>query len=285
MNMIRLFTYGFSILYLSSVCGQIEISRSFSKELSQVAYKMDLSCDSLKLLEKEGIINNFDEKELKTGYWIHFKTDSLNKGLNICKRSSEGVYLKGRKEGRWIKYQEDGYSPRLIGSFHKDRPTNDTVYSFTKDSVMNTFIFSVRKGGSMIPSGYTYFYNSGCIDEKIVKDTVYHFADNCDSMSVEGMLLYKYPKKNGINVRSDCSFQNDTNDQKEEPYIKNYLPDKNFSGYIKVYHPDHGQLLFEGDIYEGKLYDAFYYVYDEDNLLIKTKKFLKGQEVFDSRGM
>jgi antitoxin component YwqK of YwqJK toxin-antitoxin module len=279
--------FGLILLFLTSVNAQIENSISFSKELSQVAHQVGISCDSLVIIEKKGAINSFDEKGRKSGYWIHFVRDSLGKMENTCQRTSEGNYLYGRKEGRWIQYYKDGYSPKSITPFERGRIAGDTILSFTIDSLKLKSIYSSGKmNGSTLPSEFTIFYSNGCIDKITTTDTVYHFANDCTSPDGKGTLLYKYPNMGGtVKMQSNCTFHNDTLDKPDDhPSIEKYLPYKNYSGYIQIYDPNHGQLLIEGDLIEGKIDNGFFYVYDEDNLLLKSKRFIQGQETFHCGG-
>lgn len=66
-------------------------------------------------------INRLDNHGERFGYWV---LDSNNKPTSLVSKTKlkEGVYVKGRKQGAWILYFEDGVTPRLIGEYHDNRP-------------------------------------------------------------------------------------------------------------------------------------------------------------------
>ena len=285
--MYKALTFVFLFFVLTTLYGQEDKVVAFSKELNQVAFQTGISCDSLVHLREEGIINKRKEGGSKNGYWVHFVQDSLGQELNTCRRKSEGNYLNGRKEGKWIQYDNDGVSPKSIAPYKGGRLAGDTILTFTVDSIKLKSIYSSGIGnGSTLPSVFIIFYGNGCIDKKTTTDSIYHYANDCSSADGKGTLLYKYPNMHGkVRMKSRCSFKNDTVTKPDYySYVKNHLPFKNYSGYIKVFDPNHGQLIIEGDVIEGVLDNGFIYVYDEDNLLIQIKKVIKGKDTFYCNG-
>jgi antitoxin component YwqK of YwqJK toxin-antitoxin module len=72
--------------------------------------------------KKTGSINLLDVNGERTGYWV---VDDHNQPVdkNHPNKSKEGTYKKGRKEGVWIHYFNDGKTPRLIGEYSDNRPS------------------------------------------------------------------------------------------------------------------------------------------------------------------
>lgn len=66
-------------------------------------------------------LNRIDKLGRRYGYWI---VDNQNEpiAMNATTKWKEGTYVKGRKEGVWINYFEDGKTPRLIGEYADNRP-------------------------------------------------------------------------------------------------------------------------------------------------------------------
>lgn len=67
-------------------------------------------------------INQIDETGQRQGYWVHFQKED---GQYTKRKIEEGHYLDDRKEGPWIKYYEDGETPRIKGHYVNNRPKGD----------------------------------------------------------------------------------------------------------------------------------------------------------------
>lgn len=70
---------------------------------------------------KEELINKYDANGNRTGYWV---VDAQNNPTSLSSKNKqkEGSYIKGRKQGAWILYHNDGETPRLIGEYSDNRP-------------------------------------------------------------------------------------------------------------------------------------------------------------------
>jgi antitoxin component YwqK of YwqJK toxin-antitoxin module len=133
---------------------------------------------------------NLKDKEGKrTGKWIIYKSKS-SKDLKI----EEGVFVKGRKEGQWIKYFEDGKTPKLKGSYSNNRPDGEFIRyykngimkekgSFSKSKLKGEFIRYYSNG----KTEYIGNYNNLGEETGVIK----HFHKN-------GNLALEYSVKNGL---------------------------------------------------------------------------------------
>ena len=70
----------------------------------------------------QDMLNKRDKKDFKQGYWIYLGKDRPDAGIPAEGKVEEGKYIDDRKEGVWIKYHNDGVTPKLIGDFCKNRP-------------------------------------------------------------------------------------------------------------------------------------------------------------------
>lgn len=66
-------------------------------------------------------LNRINNKGERFGYWI-VNENNEPIAANSPSKWKEGTYIKGRKEGVWINYFEDGVTPRLIGEYADNRP-------------------------------------------------------------------------------------------------------------------------------------------------------------------
>ena len=72
-------------------------------------------------------VNKTDEKGLRQGYWVHYGRDFPDMGYPDSVKIMEGRYVNNRKEGKWIKYYENGRSRKLVGFYKENKASGSYV--------------------------------------------------------------------------------------------------------------------------------------------------------------
>lgn len=85
--------------------------------------------------DQGGEINQRDDNGRKQGKWIYFGKDRPTSGFPNEGKIEEGEYKDDRKEGTWIKYHNDGVTPKLKGEYINNRPNGAYVKIYPDGSV------------------------------------------------------------------------------------------------------------------------------------------------------
>lgn len=263
--------------------------------------------------DQGGEINVVDKNGRKQGPWVVFGKDAPEKGYPADGKIEEGPYLDDRKEGVWIKYHNDGETPRLKGEYHNNRPSGAYTKFYPDGKVRETGVFDRNKYSGSLKRyhengqlEYEATYNENGKEEGTVK---YYYPD--------GQLEYEYNSANGTPVGSAARYY-PNGDVKEkitysaegsvvssdtyEPVNPNVeVKDPGASseqapvttsprtkgaafkpnGYNKIYN-DNDEIWQDGEFRNGRLWEGKVYEYDQDGILLKVKVFRNG--VYHSDG-
>lgn len=85
---------------------------------------------------------NCGPSEIKQGKWIYYGKDRPELGYPSDGKIEEGNYVNNKKEGLWIKYHNDGVTPKLKGEYKNNRPNGKYTKFYRNGVVMETGIFS-----------------------------------------------------------------------------------------------------------------------------------------------
>ena len=247
---------------------------------------------------------NLKDKEGKrTGKWIIYKSKS-SKDLKI----EEGFFVKGRKEGQWINYFEDGKTPKLKGSYSNNRPDGDFIRYYKNGKIKEKGSYSKSK----FKGEYIRYYSNGKIEyignyNNLGDETgvVQYFHKN-------GNLSLEYTVKNKLltgkltryfedgSLESSISFSengtiisaktfqkklpekkivNSGNNSDNPPNLKNPKTKGvkfNAFGYNKVYN-DNDEIWMDGVFKNGQLWDGKVYTYDRDGILQRVLVYKEGK--------
>lgn len=180
-----------------------------------------------------------------------FLLSLLLTGAFAWAQQTNQIDAKGRKQGKWIKYDENN-NLAYIGSFKDDLPQGTFRYYYPyKDTVLRS-LMEFKKGGK---EAYAInFHLNGklmakgrYINQK--KDSLWHFYDE-EGFTISSD-LFKDDKKNGISkvfypdgkLYSETMYKNDI----KEGAIKEYFPD--------------GTTKMEGAYWQDKPHGKFVYYY------------------------
>lgn len=260
------------------------------------------------LNDQEGKINQKDDGGKKQGKWIYFGKDRPSEGFPSEGKIEEGSYKDDRKDGTWVKYYNDGVTPRLKGVYKNNRPDGEYVKlspkgviiekgTFTKGKFIDSLV-RYNTDGSVFYQG---FYNEQGNEEGKIK---YYYPN--------GQLEYEYTAENG-SPRGKAVRYHENGDIKEivqfgeggqvvnserremvNPAIKikdpsvskeqaptvvgtpntkgaKFLP----NGYNKIYNANQ-EIWQDGEFKNGRLWDGKVYEYDRDGILLKVRVFKGG---------
>ncbi len=263
--------------------------------------------------DQGGDINKTDEEGRKQGKWVYFGKDRPESGFPADGKIEEGPYIDDRKEGTWIKYYNDGETPKLKGEYKNNRPSGAYTKFYANGVVRETGTFNRNKySGKLIryhENGeveYEANYNDNGKEEGTV---IYRYAN--------GQIEFEYESSDGIqNGKATRYYENgdvkeiifyaadgsvEKSEQKEMVNAPEHVTDPGMSkerapqigqprtkgkpfepnSYNKVYN-ENDEIWQDGEFRAGRLWDGKVYEYDSDGILLKVKIFKKG--VYHSDG-
>ena len=256
--------------------------------------------------------NGYDSNGKKTGKWVFKGKDHPMSGYATNNKVEEGNFIKGRKEGIWIKYHKDGRTMRIKGHYSNNRPSGFYIryYKNAKKFEEANFIQDKYKGvyNRYYSNGklaYTGNYNNKGEESGLIKYYFKNGKTQMEYMAKDGKPFGKIKNyyKNG-SLKSEIIL----NGEGKKKSTINHAPsiekvDKlivkkpigppvvnnpnthgvgfEFFGYNKVYNSN-DEIWMDGIFKNGKLWDGKLYVYDEDGIIQKVKVFKKG--VYHSDG-
>ncbi len=264
-----------------------------------------------------GTINFTDSLGRKQGHWIFYGKDRPDSGIPGEGKVEEGDYLNDRKEGLWIKYHDDGKTPKIKCEYKNNRPVGvyvrtgisgipKEIGTFEKNRQLDSLKRFYDNGKLEYEAWYNengkehgrvnYFYESGQLE------WTYIATDGVPSQSVRydingqmipgRTVIHSGEIKEPITYIPDSVKNYPVSTQLSETRQKTPLPhlpetpntrDMPFkpNGYNKVYNSDN-EIWLDGTFVNGQLYDGKHYVYDRDGILLWIQIFKKG--VYHSDG-
>ena len=258
-------------------------------------------------------LNQKDTQGKKQGRWIYFGKDRPAEGFPAEGKIEEGPYKDDRKEGVWIKYHNDGVTPKLKGEYVNNRPQGVYTKLYPNGKVMEQGTFE----RNLYQDSLKRFHENG----KLKYEANYNIAGN-EQGSVKyfypnGQLEFEYSAQDGKtigkaaryyengDVKEILVYGNDGSLEKSEqkemvsPAVNVVNPSASKetapkiatprtkgvkfapNGYNKVYNSN-DEIWQDGNFKNGQLSDGKVYEYDRDGILLKVKVFKNG--VYHSDG-
>jgi antitoxin component YwqK of YwqJK toxin-antitoxin module len=254
-----------------------------------------------------GDINKKDSEGRKQGKWVYYGKDRPKEGYPAEGKIEEGYYKDDRKEGWWIKYHNDGVTPKLKGEYVNNRPQGSyfKYYANGKIQEQGTFIRNTYRDSLtrfheneeveyqavysesgkeqglvkyFYPNGqleFEYFAHEGNPTGKAVryyengdvKEIIYYNAQG----SVE-----KSELKEMINPAVklvDPGISKETAPKVTKPKTNGIKFEPN--GYNKIFNKN-DEIWQDGNFKNGLLWDGKVYEYDRDGILLKVKVYKNG---------
>lgn len=274
---------------------------------------MSTTCMGSGDLDQDEKLNRKDVEGRKQGKWIYFGKDRPEEGFPNDGKIEEGNYKNDRKEGIWVKYYNDGITPKLKGEYKNNRPEGPYVKINPKGVIIEEGVFV--KGNYIDslkrfhPDGsleYEAFYN----DEGREHGDVAFYYPN-------GQVEFEYSTKDGVptgkatryyengDVKEIIFYGPNGEVEKSEIHEMVSTPIKVVdpgaskerapkiiqprtkgskfqpNGYNKVYNTN-DEIWQDGEFRNGQLWEGKVYEYDRDGILLKVKVFKEG--VYHSDG-
>lgn len=267
------------------------------------------------IVEQDGSkkINQKDKNGLKQGYWIYYGKDRPEAGIPAEGKVEEGPYEDDRKEGLWIKYHNDGVTPRIKGTYVNNRPQGfyqkihpngklkeegtfirnsyrDSLKRFHENGIIE-FEANYNENGKeqgtvkyYYPNGQVEFEYKAVDGKPTGKATRYY--ENGDVKELieydsEGRVISSVEKDM---VKPTVSVKDPGASREKAPFVSRprtkgakFIP----NGYNKCYN-DNDEIWQDGEFRNGQLWDGKVYEYDSDGILLKVKVYKQG--VYHSDG-
>jgi antitoxin component YwqK of YwqJK toxin-antitoxin module len=257
--------------------------------------------------DQDNKINQTDTQGKKQGLWIYFGKDRPEEGYPANGKIEEGTYKDDRKEGIWIKYHNDGVTPRLRGDYINNRPQGSYVKyhangkikekgSFEKNQYRDSLIRYNENGKIEYEAKYNgegkeqgsikYYYPNGQVEFEYTAQngnpvgTATRYYENGDVKEAivyaeDGSVAKSEPK---ALVNPIVHVKDPGQSTVKPPAIA--VPRTNgvtFSpnGYNKVYN-NNAEIWLDGVFKNGNLWEGKVYEYDKDGILLKVSVFKNG---------
>lgn len=258
--------------------------------------------------DQGGDTNTVDDQGRRQGKWIFFGKDRPSAGYPAEGKIEEGTYIDNRKEGMWIKYHNDGVTPKLKGEYKNNRPSGRYVKIYPDGTIKEVGTFNRNKYYDSLqryhPNGvmeYEAVFNDAGREQGTVK---FYYANGQEEFvyeSQDGIPTGKATRyyENGdikevIYYAADGSIEHSEQREMVSPEVVPVqdpgpretapkLPGEprtngvefEPNGYNKVYN-ENDEIWQDGEFKNGLLWDGKVYEYDSDGILLKVKVFKKG---------
>lgn len=160
------------------------------------------SCISVNA-QLSGTLNQKDENGNKQGHWIYYGADRPEAMIPPEGKVEEGNYTNDRKEGVWIKYHEDGVTPKLIGQYEKNRPKGNyekyypngqlKEFGLFEKNLYHDTLYRYHENGALY---YIAFYDSIGKEDGLVQyffpNGQLEFTFNCSSGKIQDSTIRYY---------------------------------------------------------------------------------------------
>ena len=258
-------------------------------------------------------VNKKDSEGKKQGRWIYFGRDRPEEGYPSNGKVEEGSYKDDRKEGIWIKYHNDGVTPRLKGEYINNRPQGSYVKyyqngkikeggTFEKNQYRDSLIRYHENGkveyeakynsAGKEQGGVKYYYANGQVEFEYtaqngnavgkatryyengdVKESIVFAEDGNVASSVVKAPVHPMIKVVDPSISKEVAPKAPIPRTKGVPFLPN--------GYNKVYNSN-DEIWLDGIFKSSNLWEGKVYEYDRDGILLKVKVFKGG--VYHSDG-
>lgn len=260
------------------------------------------------LNDQDGL-NQKDAEGRKQGKWIYYGKDRPESGIPATGKVEEGKYVDDRKEGIWIKYHDDGVTPKLKGEYENNRPKGAYTKFWANGKVKEVGVFEKN----MYHDSLVRFHENGVKEYEANFNSLGKEQGKVKYYYPNGQLEFEYTSNNGTptgtakrfwpngDVKEIITYDGSGNvvstqlkdpvnpmekvtdpgqSTESAPAIKGtpktngqpWKPD----GYNKVFNEDN-EIWQDGIFKGGKLYDGKVYVYDKDGILLKVKVYKSGK--------
>jgi antitoxin component YwqK of YwqJK toxin-antitoxin module len=257
--------------------------------------------------DQGGDLNKIGPDGKKQGNWVYLGKDRPEAGYPAEGKIEEGPYKDDRKEGTWIRYYNDGVTPKLKGEYHNNRPSGAYEKTYADGTIREIGTFSHNKYDGNLKR----YYENGVLEQELSYNTdgqeegvqkYYHpngqeeFVYNSIGGSPTGTATRYWPNgdiKEVITYGEDGKVVDKVQTEMVSPDI--IIVDPGFTrepapsvgaartkgeafkqnGYNKVYN-ENDEIWQDGEFRSGSLWNGKVYDYDSDGILLKVRVFKNG---------
>lgn len=279
----------------------------FVFSFSFLSYGLSAIYPYYKSIVQDDKINQKDAAGKKQGRWIYFGKDRPQEGYPMEGKIEEGPYKDDRKEGLWIKYHNDGVTPKLKGMYINNRPKGSYVKyhpngkikeigTFEKNQYQDSLKRFYENGQLEYEAKYNengkeqgkvrFYHPNGQVEFEfnsqngVATGKAFRYYENGDIKEViefnaDGSIAKSEPREpvNPMVRVNDPGASKEQAEKIAKPIVKGGKFQPN--GYNKVYNTD-DEIWQDGEFKDGRLYNGKVYVYDRDGILLKVKVYKNG---------
>lgn len=263
--------------------------------------------------DQGGDINKTDESGRKQGKWVYLGKDRPTAGYPSEGKIEEGPYIDDRKEGTWIKYHNDGVTPKLKGEYTNNRPSGAYTKFYADGTTRETGTFERNKYSGTLKR----YHENGQLEYESSYDESGKEQGKVKYYYPNGQVEFEYNAQAGVptgtatryyengDIKEKITYNSDGSVGKSEtvemvnPSVQVVDPGQSKeqapkigtprtkgttfkpNAYNKVYN-DNDEIWQDGDFRNGRLWNGKVYEYDSDGILLKVKIFKNG--VYHSDG-
>jgi len=262
--------------------------------------------------DQDGKTNAKDNSGRKQGKWVYYGKDRPSEGYPEEGKIEEGPYKDDRKEGTWIKYYNDGVTPKLKGEYKNNRPEGPYVKINPKGIIIERGVFVKGKyidslvrydqNGNLEYEGFynengneegkiKFYYANGQVEFEYSSDNgksrgkAVRYYENGDVKEIiyynaEGSVERSEQKEM---VSAPVKINTEVSKEKAPKIAQPRTKGAKFqpNGYNKVYN-DNDEIWQDGEFRNSQLWNGKVYEYDRDGILLKVRVFKEG--VYHSDG-
>lgn len=266
-------------------------------------------------LDQDDKTNQTDSQGRKQGKWVYYGKDRPDSGVPTSGKVEEGKYVDDRKEGIWVKYHNDGITPKLKGTYVNNRPMGAFTTYWANGKIKEKGVF--EKG--MYHDTLSRYYENGQLKYQAFHNTTGKEDGKVTYFYANGQPEYVYYSSNGVLTGKAVEYYENGDIKKVTYYDESGKPTKTEfkdpvnpmvtvtnpsttpvkkapaiqgtpktqgvkwqpNGYNKVYNDDN-EIWQDGYFKNGALWDGKVYEYDRDGILLKVSVYKQG--VYHSDG-
>jgi antitoxin component YwqK of YwqJK toxin-antitoxin module len=263
--------------------------------------------------DQDGKKANQRDNNGKQGHWIYYGKDKPQAGYPMEGKIEEGPFLDDRKEGIWLKYQRDGITPRLQGTYTNNRPQGAYIKFHSNGKIKEAGTFERNAYKDSLKR----FHENGVMEFEVKYNQDGREEGTVKFYYPNGQLEFEYKAVNGrpvgpakrfyengdikelITYGADGKVVNSERKERVKPAQKVIDPGASeekapsiarprtkgakfaINGYNKIYNSN-DEIWQDGTFRNGQLWDGKVYEYDTDGIMLRVKVFKLG--VYHSDG-
>ena len=184
---------------------------------------------SFSVKAQEDTINQMDDLGRKQGLWFYYGKDRPELNYPLEGKVEEGFFRDNRKDSVWIKYYQDGFTPKIMATYRNNRPEGPYKKYYPDGTLQETGNFSK---GRYEGARCRWYVNGNKQYYADIDSTVYWRENGCRE------LLYLH---DSVNLRTktyrysstNCNEITDSSSMRYNPDV-DYQPSERIDGVVRA---------------------------------------------------